>query len=702
MMLSSPNGASLVQTRIAGSRPACKQLRQALPVRRTSLLSFKHRQVVPQVVAKAGAAAGGSAGGAGGNVGTWGSANTSPLQPDLTVDLPALSGAYLSPKAAKDLQSVINHTPQRAARADIYLPTDSTAASSARGAIIFAHAFVQPSYSYVSVIRQLQAAGWVVVAPITDVFDVLGRDIGMPIDQRRADTKLQSKLQAALIVDVLRAHQMVMETPKYSELVDKIIFMGHSLGGACSVIAAAKVQYDKIRGVAVMSPAVREMQKTPVNDDIWLLNGDAASITAAETFFKEEFPEETPLALISSRRDNIAPPDDIKRLFVVATVSRQGEDVALFSIDGNHFGYENELDLPNRVNFDGAALKLGPINISLAPLDRPLAGLINVVNKTIVSAIEYLQYKSYNPATSFLLGNSEQQEEQNLEVLKSTMAAMVARQPLATVTVGGGIAVETEPTPADVARVTQNEPRDNQAPVLWLNLLLSSYSGLQLLNTLTAFNLLQEAYGDFETRLGLLILAGLSFSLTYENALLVAGRRFYPNNLSLLQELSKWRFLAHSGAPLALVAGLNMAGRAGVEWAADPTKEGLIGLLILAVVAVSSIRNSLFLEITPVWNRGILRFSYAQGATDFTRVIPVILTTVVLVILGWQSYQEDASLLPFFVGPLGAFILNALPSGKDGQVDAKLPPQFVLGNGGEVLLFGSLVLTEVLLHMQGK
>jgi len=49
-------------------------------------------------------------------------------------------------------------------------------------------------------------------------------------------------LQAALIVDVLRAHQLVMEQPKYKDLVDKIIFMGHSLGGACSVIAAAKVQ----------------------------------------------------------------------------------------------------------------------------------------------------------------------------------------------------------------------------------------------------------------------------------------------------------------------------------------------------------------------------------------------------------------------------------------------------------------------------
>lgn len=210
--------------------------------------------------------------------------------------------------------------------------------------------------------------------------------------------------------------------------------------------------------------------------------------------------------------------------------------------------------------------------------------------------------------------------------------------------------------------------------------------------------------GDFERQLGLIILGTLCLTLTYENALLVTGRTIgaQPNGMERLQELSKWRFLGHSGAPLVLVTGLNMAGRAGVSWAANPVYEGLIGLLILAVVSVSSIRNSLFLEITPRWNRGILRYSYnGAAASDFTRVIPVILTTVVLIILGWQSYQQDSALLPFFVGPLVAFILNAAPASKDGEMSDK-PPMFVLGNGGEVAMFTSLVITEVLLQMQGK
>ena len=90
--------------------------------------------------------------------------------------------------------------------------------------------------------------------------------------------------------------------------------------------------------------------------------------------------------------------------------------------------------------------------------------------------------------------------------------------------------------------------------------------------------------------------------------------------------------------------------------------------------------NSLFLEITPRWNRGILRFSYNDGATpDFTRVIPVFASTVALIVLGWHAWKADSQLLPLFAGPLAAFLLNAVPSAKDGEVASKKLPQFVLG-----------------------
>eukprot|EP00879_Flechtneria_rotunda_P000383 GHRR01000475.1.p1 GENE.GHRR01000475.1~~GHRR01000475.1.p1 ORF type:complete len:303 (+),score=77.56 GHRR01000475.1:68-910(+) len=280
---------------------------------------------------------------------------------------------------------------------------------------------------------------------------------------------------------------------------------------------------------------------------------------------------------------------------------------------------------------------------------------------------------------------------------------MFAKKSLQT-SIPGGVQVSVQPRAAEVKRVLVDEIRDNTTPNRLFDGLLWSYAGVQLLNSITAFKLLTDG-GEFEKQLGLLILGTLSFNLAYENSILAAGRFIasQPGGLERLQELSKWRFLAHSGAPLAVVTGLNMAGRAGVEWAANPVYEGLIGLVILTIVTISSIRNSFFLEITPRYNRGVLRFGYNETAADFTRVIPVIVSTFTLIILGWQSYQKDDNLLPFFLGPLVAFILNAIPPAKDGEpLSSGKLPQFITGNGGEVALTLGLVATEVLLQMQGK
>lgn len=42
----------------------------------------------------------------------------------------------------------------------------------------------------------------------------------------------------------------------------------HSLTPICCALVVFVVQSDKVRGVAVMSPEVREMQQTPVNEDL--------------------------------------------------------------------------------------------------------------------------------------------------------------------------------------------------------------------------------------------------------------------------------------------------------------------------------------------------------------------------------------------------------------------------------------------------
>jgi hypothetical protein len=70
----------------------------------------------------------------------------------------------------------------------------------------------------------------------------------------------------------------------------------------------------------------------------------------------------------------------------------QGEDVALFSIDGNHFGYENELDLPNRIDFNGAK---GPFGLGLGWAGKLLEQLVNWVNENLVPGVEWLQYRAY-------------------------------------------------------------------------------------------------------------------------------------------------------------------------------------------------------------------------------------------------------------------------------------------------------------------
>jgi ABC-type molybdate transport system permease subunit len=49
-------------------------------------------------------------------------------------------------------------------------------------------------------------------------------------------------LQAALIIDMLRSLQLVYDDQQFRGRVEEVVFMGHSLGGACAIVAAAKVQ----------------------------------------------------------------------------------------------------------------------------------------------------------------------------------------------------------------------------------------------------------------------------------------------------------------------------------------------------------------------------------------------------------------------------------------------------------------------------
>lgn len=56
------------------------------------------------------------------------------------------------------------------------------------------------------------------------------------------DCTFPDNSQSALIIDMLRSHAILFDLPEYEGKIEDVIFVGHSLGGACAIIAAAKLQ----------------------------------------------------------------------------------------------------------------------------------------------------------------------------------------------------------------------------------------------------------------------------------------------------------------------------------------------------------------------------------------------------------------------------------------------------------------------------
>ena len=73
---------------------------------------------------------------------------------------------------------------------------------------------------------------------------------------------------------------------------------------------------------------------------------------------------------------------------------------------------------------------------------------------------------------------------------------------------------------------------------------------------------------------------------------------------------------------------------------------------------------------------------------DFTRIIPVGLTTVLLTALGVSAALEDPSQWAVAAGPAACLALSA------GIIPRSVAPMILTGNAGEVMLIASLVATE--------
>ncbi len=90
----------------------------------------------------------------------------------------------------------------------------------------------------------------------------------------------------------------------------------------------------------------------------------------------------------------------------------------------------------------------------------------------------------------------------------------------------------------------------------------------------------------------------------------------------------------------------------------------------------------------PTWSLGILHYTYDDPKFDFTRVVPVAVTTLLLTILGVASTVNDLSHWPFFVGPAACLALSA------GVIPKNVAPLILTGNAGEAVLLASLAFTE--------
>ncbi|PSC73837.1 glycosyl transferase family 1 [Micractinium conductrix] len=159
-------------------------------------------------------------------------------------------------------------------------------------------------------------------------------------------------------------------------------------------------------------------------------------------------------------------------------------------------------------------------------------------------------------------------------------------------------------------------------------------------------------------------------------------------NLDLLDALNDPRFLFHSAAPLLCLTGLDLGQRLGVGWASNVWVEGITALACTAVVALSTLRNTLLLQTRPTWSGGVFHFTYNDAGFDFTRIIPVGLTTVLLTALGVSAALEDPSQWAVAAGPAACLALSA------GIIPRSVAPMILTGNAGEVMLIASLVATE--------
>lgn len=174
------------------------------------------------------------------------------------------------------------------------------------------------------------------------------------------------------------------------------------------------------------------------------------------------------------------------------------------------------------------------------------------------------------------------------------------------------------------------------------------------------------------------ILAFVAIGLVYDNAIVAAGR--WIGEGDRLAGLAKWRYLLHIfGSPLLIIAGWQVARRAGFAWAATPTALGIAIALTASLIGIDLWTRYRGLELAPVNFGGTLRYKDVR----FNPEIPVILTTLILLGLG-ILFDRQRQWPWLEAGAIAMLVTGAIPIRLVGVLAS---------NGGEVLFCASLLLS---------